>query len=37
MSSCLILYQNDKLYMSADTAACLKDKNGYSRIANNAE
>ena len=37
MSSCLILYQNDKLYMSADTAACLKDENGYSRIANNAE
>lgn len=37
MSSCLILYQNDKLYMSADTAACLKDENGYTRIANNAE
>lgn len=37
MSSCLILYQNDKLYMSADTATCLKDENGYSRIANNAE
>ena len=37
MSSCLMLYQNDKLYMSADTAACLKDENGYTRIANNAE
>lgn len=36
MSSCLILYQNDKLYMSADTSACAKVGNDLIRVANDA-
>ena len=36
MSSCLILYQNDKLYMSADTSACAKVDNDLIRVANDA-
>lgn len=37
MSSCLILYQNDKLYMSSDTSACCKIGNEFYRISNDAE
>ena len=37
MSSCLILYQNDKLYMSSDTSACCKENGKFYRVSNDAE